>query len=815
MNFHRFSALVLTGACLLTWADPGDRGGQALAAGNGAASSSRSHLALRASQKADTLSGVEEITEALSLPHPELSTEAQTYFEEAGGDDPDGPTVLSLVPLKKDGPVLTRYRKRAGRIVILKDEKEPSGRIGRDLLRRIVREINPHYLTTFVNDPVKAYSLLDEDVTPRLTEGGINHMGQGTNNLDLLAAARRGIRVSYIGGTDYNPLRKATAETAVMLALNGWFDLPMKVQTVRSGLASDRSGVVSLEAWGKSRSFQFSVPEEEALTQAIWAQFHRQKGRVEDGVQLIREGRFFGAGNGSKRTVRWHQLSPDDRIRLSTTVGFLAGSPLVITRWAHWTRGHGVKGPIFYSGIRLDELLEQRYGLTYLPDPEDVAKQSDYLLRFPGAPGFFTATVSQLDEARKYPWKVDPQELFLRSDEPGGWRGLLRDNSLRSKTVGIVGLGNVGSAAAEFLSGLGVRLISYPHDVSDRARFDRTAGRLKVDSVDGLEAMVDQADLVIFTLPDQGDTWKILTPELLRRIGNRKVILVNVGRGSLIGSTEDERVFAAELKRHPNIRYAADVYANETLSLNEQPLLDPDDAELARRVIGTPHFASNAGDPRGVSVREDGMGGIVADNLEAMLAGKSQEQLPNPVDLSEFAAGMEEIQQALEQLDGLEYVWEAPPAERAPSRPILLDATEQETIRHLAQALAIFLGSDNRSGQVLDFRLVVPEQLRQRTMNELSRVNGYVAQYFLENRLVSYDGLEKSREQARQEALGALVPDLPAGQTPEKLAAQGDLLLVQTFDRSWIEGLQKYLEQAGLWMLDETSRRLEVLLEAA
>lgn len=177
--------------------------------------------------------------------------------------------------------------------------------------------------------------------------------------------------------------------------------------------------------------------------------------------------------------------------------------------------------------------------------------------------------------------------------------------------------------------------------------------------------------------------------------------------------------------------------------------------------------------------------------------------------------GLEEVQQALEQLDMLEQVWKDPPAGEAPARPILLDATDEEAVRHLGQALALFLGRDNRADPILDFRLVVPAALRQQTMDELSRVNLWTAQNVLEGRLLSYDGLEKNHDQARQEALEALMSGLLPGQTPEELAERGELLLVTSIRERWVLELGRYLEPAGLWMLDEAARRLEILQEAA
>jgi len=363
-------------------------------------------------------------------------------------------------------------------------------------------------------------------------------------------------------------------------------------------------------------------------------------------------------------------------------------------------------------------------------------------------------------------------------------------DALRGETVGIIGFGRIGKTIASTARNLGMNVLAYaPSLEADPAPAQALGARFATK-----EEIYGSAHYVVlitglYKKGPRRNVGMVGKAEVKLMLENKNLIALidPTARAGLVVEPEIVKLvmagaqyFVDGLPEHP--------YLRETAQFT--PHIGASTPQAKRQVI-----AETA-----VILRE------FVDELSAQ-AGPS----------AELRTGLEEVQQALEQLGTLEQVWKAPPAVEAPPRPILLDATDEEAVRHLGQALAIFLGRDNRADRILDFRLVIPESLRERTMNELSQVDLKLALHFLEGRLVSYDGIEKSRSRARQEAASALVPDLPAGETPQDLARRGELLLVESVhgDLDWALQLRRYLEPAGLQIRDDATQRLKVLFEAA
>jgi len=144
---------------------------------------------------------------------------------------------------------------------------------------------------------------------------------------------------------------------------------------------------------------------------------------------------------------------------------------------------------------------------------------------------------------------------------------------LGSKTIGIIGLGNIGSKSSEILSrGFNARVLACDPYITDQ-RF-KEFGAIKSD----LEPLLRESDAVLFHCP--------LTPETERMIGKsrfsmmkRGAILVNTCRGELI----DEDASVEALKSKQLGYYATDVVEKEPIDGNHR---------LAKldNVIITPHL---------------------------------------------------------------------------------------------------------------------------------------------------------------------------------------------------------------------------------
>ncbi|MGH8916300.1 MAG: D-2-hydroxyacid dehydrogenase [Acidimicrobiia bacterium] len=161
-------------------------------------------------------------------------------------------------------------------------------------------------------------------------------------------------------------------------------------------------------------------------------------------------------------------------------------------------------------------------------------------------------------------------------------------------TVGVVGLGSIGEAVAQRLTGLGMNVMGVKRDPS------AYQGVVKhVFGPDHLLRMFEECDAAILTLPSLPDTDRLITGRHFTAL--RGGWLVNVGRGSVL----DEQALIEALSEGCIRGAALDVTVDEPLS-DESPLWDME------QVIITPHmaWASDRLTPRLVE--------IVKANLDAI-----------------------------------------------------------------------------------------------------------------------------------------------------------------------------------------------------
>jgi D-3-phosphoglycerate dehydrogenase / 2-oxoglutarate reductase len=154
------------------------------------------------------------------------------------------------------------------------------------------------------------------------------------------------------------------------------------------------------------------------------------------------------------------------------------------------------------------------------------------------------------------------------SGVPGPWTG-----ALHGETVGIVGLGSIGSAFAKRVAAFETRVIACDPYVDD-ARF--TA--LGVERVT-LEALAERSDYVsVHTLLNAG-TRHLIGEAFFRRM-KPTALLINTSRGPVV----DERALYQALVDKRLAGAALDVWEHEPVS-TDNPLLELDN------VIATPHAA--------------------------------------------------------------------------------------------------------------------------------------------------------------------------------------------------------------------------------
>ena len=170
-----------------------------------------------------------------------------------------------------------------------------------------------------------------------------------------------------------------------------------------------------------------------------------------------------------------------------------------------------------------------------------------------------------------------PEVHGLVADGRFSARWELRYEQLLDRTLGLVGLGNIGTRVAKICSGgFRMRVLAYDPALSEVAVRERGAAK-----VDDLDALLSASDVVSLHLPLTPQTRHIIGREQLRAM-KPTAILVNAARGPLI----NEDALAEALRERWITGAAIDVFEVEPPSL-DNPIL------AAPNVVFSPHTAGN------------------------------------------------------------------------------------------------------------------------------------------------------------------------------------------------------------------------------
>ena len=168
----------------------------------------------------------------------------------------------------------------------------------------------------------------------------------------------------------------------------------------------------------------------------------------------------------------------------------------------------------------------------------------------------------------------------------GKWqRADFMGTEVKGKTLGIVGLGNVGSEVARRARGLEMNIIGYDPIISD----DR-ASNLQVELVP-LTQLIKESDFITLHIPLTESTKNIIGEKELTTV-KPNVRIINAARGGLIDN--DALVKAVNEKRVAGA--AIDVFENEPCT--ESPLFDCD------KIIVTPHLGASTTEAQTLAATE-------------------------------------------------------------------------------------------------------------------------------------------------------------------------------------------------------------------
>jgi D-2-hydroxyacid dehydrogenase (NADP+) len=165
---------------------------------------------------------------------------------------------------------------------------------------------------------------------------------------------------------------------------------------------------------------------------------------------------------------------------------------------------------------------------------------------------------------------------LLRAQVERRWARLL-PAELRGKTVGVIGMGHIGTEVARLSRAAGCRVLAIR-----RSALKRRSGRTPADEVlppSDLPYLLSESDYVVLAVPLTQKTRHLISREELRAM-KPTAVLINISRGAVV----DEEALVRALKEGWIGGAGLDVFEREPL---------PEDSELwdMENVILTPHIS--------------------------------------------------------------------------------------------------------------------------------------------------------------------------------------------------------------------------------
>lgn len=191
----------------------------------------------------------------------------------------------------------------------------------------------------------------------------------------------------------------------------------------------------------------------------------------------------------------------------------------------------------------------------------------------------------------------------------GGYKGWEPDSflgvNLIGKTLGIVGLGRIGSMVARRAKGYNMTVLYNKHEPDPKAEQE-----LGVEFA-SLDDLLSQSDFVSLHVPLTDETRHMINKATLAKV-KKAAYLINTARGPIV----DEHDLVEALRNAQLAGAALDVFDNE-------PDIDPELLGMPN-VITTPHIASATIEAR------NKMGEQAVTAILDALSGKKPENLVNP-----------------------------------------------------------------------------------------------------------------------------------------------------------------------------------------
>jgi phosphoglycerate dehydrogenase-like enzyme len=171
---------------------------------------------------------------------------------------------------------------------------------------------------------------------------------------------------------------------------------------------------------------------------------------------------------------------------------------------------------------------------------------------------------------------------------------------LMGKTIGIVGLGDIGKRVAQIAQGFSMNVITYTRHCDINI-----AQKMSIICVD-LDTLLETSDIITLHVPHTLETEHMIGTNEFARM-KKSAIFINTARGKVV----DEEALIKALKEKQIGSAGLDVFEREPLPLNS-PLLEFDN------VVVTPHIAFSSYEALEECTR------VCIQNIEKFIEGKPQ-----------------------------------------------------------------------------------------------------------------------------------------------------------------------------------------------
>lgn len=207
--------------------------------------------------------------------------------------------------------------------------------------------------------------------------------------------------------------------------------------------------------------------------------------------------------------------------------------------------------------------------------------------------------------------KLCEAEQFLREGRFDGWDPLgFLGLELNGKTLGVLGMGRIGTAVARRADAFGMDILYHNRKRVD----DQTEQELKAEYVTDVGILAERSDVLSLNCPLTDETHHIINEAILDRMPDH-ALLINTARGPVV----DESALAEALHNGQIGGAGIDVF-------EEEPEVHPRLLSAPNCVL-TPHIASATHETR------EAIGMLAANAIIGVLEGRPDHEIPNLIQL--------------------------------------------------------------------------------------------------------------------------------------------------------------------------------------